>query len=405
MDRKNELLEELIKEIKSKEEFYAIKDQLFKRGIETLLNAEMTLHLGYPKNQKATERRANSRNGTTPKVVKTSEGEVQVDIPRDRSGDFDPITVPKHSRMSQQLEEVIMQLYAKGMSTHDISDHMYQVYGIQYTASAISTITNQLLEDISQWQNRPLESLYPVIWLDAIRYKVKQDSRIVNKAILVVIGLKMDGKKEVLGLWVYETESSAFWLEVLSELKARGVQDVLIVSSDNLKGLTEAIKAAFPNAVTQICIVHQIRNSLKHVSYKDRKALLMDLKRIYQAPGEQAAREALDHFKSMWNSKYGYAVKSWESNWENLTHFLNFPPEVRKIIYTTNVIESFNSMLRKFTRNKKQFPNNDSVLKSVWLAVQQISRKWTMQMKDWGLIINQLTILFPERVKQIQFFN
>ena len=365
----------------------------------------MTLHLGYPKNQKATERRANSRNGTTPKVVKTSEGEVLVDIPRDRSGDFDPITVPKHSRMSQQLEEVIMQLYAKGMSTHDISDHMYQVYGIQYTASAISTITNQLLEDISQWQNRPLESLYPVIWLDAIRYKVKQDSRIVNKAILVVIGLKMDGKKEVLGLWVYETESSAFWLEVLSELKARGVQDVLIVSSDNLKGLTEAIKAAFPNAVTQICIVHQIRNSLKHVSYKDRKALLMDLKRIYQAPGEQAAREALDHFKSMWNSKYGYAVKSWESNWENLTHFLNFPPEVRKIIYTTNVIESFNSMLRKFTRNKKQFPNNDSVLKSVWLAVQQISRKWTMQMKDWGLIINQLTILFPERVKQIQFFN
>ena len=209
----------------------------------------------------------------------------------------------------------------------------------------------------------------------------------------------------IIHLWVYETESSAFWLEVLSELKARGVQDVLIVSSDNLKGLTEAIKAAFPNAVTQICIVHQIRNSLKHVSYKDRKALLMDLKRIYQAPGEQAAREALDHFKSMWNSKYGYAVKSWESNWENLTHFLNFPPEVRKIIYTTNVIESFNSMLRKFTRNKKQFPNNDSVLKSVWLAVQQISRKWTMQMKDWGLIINQLTILFPERVKQIQFFN
>ena len=203
MDRKNELLEELIKEIKSKEEFYAIKDQLFKRGIETLLNAEMTLHLGYPKNQKATERRANSRNGTTPKVVKTSEGEVLVDIPRDRSGDFDPITVPKHSRMSQQLEEVIMQLYAKGMSTHDISDHMYQVYGIQYTASAISTITNQLLEDISQWQNRPLESLYPVIWLDAIRYKVKQDSRIVNKAILVVIGLKMDGKKEVLGLCGY----------------------------------------------------------------------------------------------------------------------------------------------------------------------------------------------------------
>jgi transposase-like protein len=301
--------------------------------------------------------------------------------------------------MSQQLEEVILQLYAKGMSTHDISDHMHEMYGVQYTASAISTITNQLLEDINQWQNRPLETLYPIVWLDAIRYKVKLDSRIVNKAVLVVIGLKMDGKKDVLGLWVYENESSAFWLEVLTELKVRGVEDILIVSSDNLKGLTGAITAAFPNAVTQICIVHQIRNSLKHVSYKDRKILLMDLKKIYQATNEEAAREAFEQFKSIWNAKYGYAVKSWEANWENLTHFLAFPTEIRKIIYTTNVIESFNSVLRKFTRNKKQFPHDDAVLKSVWLAVQQISKKWTMQTRNWGMIINQLTILFPDRVK------
>jgi transposase-like protein len=399
MDKKKQLLEELIKEIKTKEEFDAIKDQLFKRGIESLLNAEMTAHLGYPKHEKAEERRSNSRNGTTSKTLKTTEGELQVDVPRDRTGEFEPVTIPKHSRMNQQLEEVILQLYAKGMSTHDISDHMHQMYGIQYTASAISTITNQLLEDISQWQNRPLETLYPIVWLDAIRYKVKLDSRTVNKAILVVIGLKMDGKKDVLGLWVYENESSAFWLEVLNELKVRGVEDVLIVSSDNLKGLTEAITAAFPNAVTQICIVHQIRNSLKHVSYKDRKMLLMDLKKIYQATNEQAAREAFEQFKLTWNTKYGYAVKSWEANWENLTHFLGFPAEIRKIIYTTNVIESFNSLLRKFTRNKKQFPHDDAVLKSVWLAVQQISKKWTMQMRNWGMIINQLTILFPDRVK------
>ncbi|HEX5624972.1 MAG TPA: IS256 family transposase [Saprospiraceae bacterium] len=399
MDKKKQLLEELISEIKTKEEFDAIKDQLFKRGIESLLNAEMTAHLGYPKHEKAEERRSNSRNGSTSKIVKTTEGELQIDVPRDRSGAFDPVTIPKHSRMSQQLEEVIMQLYAKGMSTHDISDHMNQMYGIQYTASAISTITNQLLEDISQWQNRPLESIYSIVWLDAIRYKVKQDSRIVNKAILVVIGLKMDGKKDVLGLWVYENESSAFWLEVLNELKIRGVEDLLIVSSDNLKGLTEAITAAFPKAVTQICIVHQIRNSLKHVSYKDRKGLLADLKKIYQAPSEKAAREAFEQFKSVWIGKYGYAVKSWETNWENLTHFLGFPPEIRRIIYTTNVIESFNAVLRKFTRNKKQFPHDDAVLKSVWLAVQQISRKWTMTVSNWGMIINQLNILFPERLK------
>ena len=374
MDKKKQLLEDLIKEIKTKEEFDAIKDQLFKRGIESLLNAEMTAHLGYPKHEKADDRRSNSRNGTTSKTVKTTEGELQIDVPRDRSGEFEPVTIPKHSRMSQQLEDVILQLYAKGMSTHDISDHMQQSYGIQYTASAISTITNQLLEDISQWQNRALETLYPIVWLDAIRYKVKMDSRIVNKAILVVIGLKMDGKKDVLGLWVYENESSAFWLEVLNELRVRGVEDILIVSSDNLRGLTEAITAAFPKAVTQICIVHQIRNSLKHVSYKDRKVLLMDLKKIYQASNEEAAREAFELFKSAWNAKYGYAVKSWETNWENLTHFLGFSPEIRKIIYTTNVIESFNAVLRKFTRNKKQFPHDDAVLKSVWLAVQQISR-------------------------------
>lgn len=399
MDKKNHLLEELIKEIKTKEEFETIKDQLFKRGIESLLNAEMTAHLGYAKHEKATKRRSNARNGSTPKTIKTTEGELQIEVPRDRTGEFEPVTIPKHSRMSQQLEDVILQLYAKGMSTHDISDHMKEMYGVQYTASAISTITNQLLEDINQWQNRPLETMYPIVWLDAIRYKVKLDSRIVNKAILVVIGLKMDGKKDVLGLWVYENESSAFWLEVLTDLKMRGVEDILIVSSDNLKGLTGAITAAFPNAVTQICIVHQIRNSLKHVSYKDRKMLLQDLKKIYQATNEEAAREAFEQFKSIWNAKYGYAVKSWEANWENLTHFLAFPPEIRRIIYTTNVIESFNSVLRKYTRNKKQFPHDDAVLKSVWLAVQQISKKWTMQMRNWGMIINQLTIIFPDRVK------
>lgn len=399
MDKKQKLLEELLKQIDSKGDLEQMRELLLKQGIEKLLDAELTEQLGYPKHEKSPGKRKNSRNGKSAKRVKTSTGEINIDVPRDRKAEFDPVTVPKHSRISEELEGVIIHLYAKGMSTEDISDHMNQMYGVKYSSSSISTITNQLLDDIQQWQSRPLDSCYPIVWLDAIRYKVKKDNRIINKAILVVIGLRSDGYKETLGLWIYETESAAFWMEVLTDLKARGVEDILIVCSDNLKGLTEAISSSFPAAVTQICIVHQIRNSLKHVSWKDRKPLMVDLKSIYKAANRKEAEVALKAFKSKWSDKYGYAVKSWEANWENLTHFLEYPPEIRRIIYTTNVIESFNAVLRKFTKNRKMFPTDDAAIKSVWLAVQQISRKWTMKIRDWGLIINQLTILFPERFK------
>lgn len=398
-ERQTKLLEELLSGVKNQDEFEALFDSMRKKGIESLLSAELTQHLGYDKNQKSESRRPNTRNGTSPKTVKTKNGEFLIDAPRDRDGSFEPITLPKHKRISQKLEEVILHLYAKGMSTQDITDHMEEMYGVRYSNSAISSITNELLEDIRQWQDRPLDVVYPIVWLDAIRYKVKHENRVINKAILVAIGLKMDGKKEVLGLWVFRTESAAFWLEVLNDIKTRGVEDLLIVASDNLKGLTKAISSVFPLAITQICIVHQIRNSLKHVSWKDRKSLLVDLKKIYQASDDKAAQKALMSFKSIWDHKYGYITKSWEQNWDNLTHFLAFPQEIRKIIYTTNVIESFNAVLRKFTKNKKVFPHDDAVLKSVWLAVQQISRKWTMRIRDWGLIINQLTILFPDRIK------
>ena len=393
------LIQQLLSDVKSREDFDFLTEELKKRGIESLLRGELTEHLGYQKNEKSGSRRSNTRNGTTPKTIKTARGEFLIDTPRDRDGSFDPVTVPKHKRISRKLEEVILHLYAKGMSTADITDHMEEMYGVRYSSSAISSITNQLLSDVEQWQARPLESMYPIVWLDAIRYKVKHENRIINKAILVVIGLKMDGKKEVLGLWVYQTEAAAFWLEVLNDLKSRGVEDLLIVSSDNLKGLTEAINSVFPLAVTQICIVHQIRNSLKHVSFKDRKALLADLKKIYQATNVKSAQAALKQFKSIWDHKYGYITKSWEKNWDNLTHFLAFPQEIRKIIYTTNVIESFNALMRKFTKNRKVFPHDDAVLKSVWMAVQQITRKWTMKIRDWGMILNQLTILFPDRIK------
>ena len=396
-DKQIKLIEELLSTVNSQAEFDALFDSMKKRGIESLLRAELTEHLGYDKNVKSTHRRENTRNGTSAKTVKTANGEFLIDVPRDRDGSFDPVTVPKHKRISQKLEDVILHLYAKGMSTQDITDHMEELYGVRYSNSAISSITNQLLEDIKQWQGRVLDPVYPIVWLDAIRYKVKHENRIINKAILIVIGLKSDGKKEVLGLWVYQTESAAFWLEVLNDVKARGVEDIFIVASDNLKGLTKAITSVFPLAITQICIVHQIRNSLKHVSWKDRKKLLADLKKIYQASNDQGAKIALDEFKSKWDDKYAYITKSWERNWDNLTHFLAFPQEIRKIIYTTNVIESFNAVLRKFTKNKKVFPHDDAVLKSVWLAVQQVTKKWTMRIRDWGLIVNQLSILFPDR--------
>lgn len=398
MEQTKKMLDDLIGSIKTPEEFYELQDALKKRGIEALLNAELTEHLGYEKHQKAVTKRANSRNGSSVKAVKTSQGEIEVNIPRDRDSSFEPVLIPKHRRISEDLEQVILHLYAKGMSTEDISDHMKRIYGVAYSASAISTITNHLMADIDQWHQRPLEKIYPVVWLDAIRYKIKQDNRVQSKAILLAIGLKLDGKKEVLGLWVYQTESAAFWMEVLNDIKMRGTEDLFIVSSDNLPGLTDAIASVYPNAVTQICIVHQIRNSLKHVSWKDRKTLAADLKEIYQSINESAALKAFESFKNKWMAKYGYAVKSWEKNWENLTHFLSFPIEIRKIIYTTNVIESFNAVLRKFTKNKKVFPNDSAAIKSVWLATNQISQKWTMPIRDWGLIINQFSILFPNRL-------
>jgi putative transposase len=398
MEQTNKMLDDLIKSIKTPEEFYQLQDALKKRGIEALLNAEMTEHLGYEKHQKSVIKRSNSRNGTSVKAIKTAQGELEINVPRDRDSSFEPVLIPKHRRISKDLEQVILHLYAKGMSTEDISDYMERIYGVAYSASAISTITNHLMSDIDQWHQRPLEKVYPIVWLDAIRYKIKQDSRVLSKAILLAIGLRLDGRKEVLGLWVYQTESAAFWMEVLNDMKMRGTEDLFIVSSDNLPGLTDAIASVYPHAVTQICIVHQIRNSLKHVSWKDRKQLAEDLKQIYQSINDTAALIAFESFKTKWMSKYGYAVKSWEKNWENLTHFLSFPLEIRKIIYTTNMIESFNAVLRKFTKNKKVFPTDDAAIKSVWLATHQISEKWTMPIRDWGLIVNQLSILFPSRL-------
>lgn len=392
----SKLLEELIGKIKNKEEFELVREQLFKRGVEALLNAELTAHLGHFKGD--TPNSGNIRNGYSEKTLKTAQGKQRIKVPRDRQATFDPIIVPKHQTMSQELEDCIQLLYAKGMSNSDIIDFVENTYGVQYSTSQVSLITNQLLADIKEWQNRPLEDQYAMLWIDAIHYKIRQEGKVISKACMLVLGINMEGKQDILSMNIVEQESATSWMSILTQLKSRGVQDVLFLCSDNLTGLEKSIEAVYPQSIRQICIVHQIRNSLKFVSYKDRKAIIKDIKAIYQADNEQMAREGFEKFKSKWGHKYQLAVNSWENNWANLTAFLHYPIEIRKLIYTTNIIESFNASLRKYTRNKKVFPNDDAALKSIYLAAQQIQKKWKKSRIGWSQVYNQLYIHFENRI-------
>lgn len=389
-------LEALIGKISNKEDFYAVRDQLLKRGIESLLKGEMTAHLGYEKGDPATE--GNQRNGFSEKTIKTQQGEQRIKIPRDRKATFDPVIVPKHQSISQELEDCIQLLYAKGMSNSDIIDFIENTYGVEYSTSQVSIITNQLLEDIQEWQNRPLEDIYPIIWIDAIHYKIRQEGKVISKACMIVLGVNVEGQQDILSMTIVETETASSWMVILDDLRNRGVRDIFFLCSDNLPGLDKAIEAIYPNSIRQICIVHQIRNSLKYVSYKDRKKVMSDIKGIYKADNEQLALEALDSFKEKWDFKYHSAVQSWERNWDNLTVFLHYPKEIRKLIYTTNIIESFNASLRKYTKNKKVFPNDNAALKSIYLAAQNIRKKWKKTRFNWAQIYNQLYICFPDRL-------
>lgn len=395
-DKTKELLDSLINQISSKAEFDSIKSELFKRGVETLLKAEMTAHLGYPLGE--SPKSDNIRNGYSSKNVKTAHGDKRIAIPRDREGTFDPVTVPKHKSMIEELEDCIILLYGKGMSNQDIVEFMEATYGVKYSTSQISTITNQLLADIKEWQNRPLEDQYAVIWIDAIHYKIRQDGKVISKACMVVLGIDMSGFQDILGLKIVENESASAWMTILDDTRSRGVKDVLFICSDNLKGLTKAVEATFPNSIHQICIVHQIRNSLKFVSYKDRRSIIKDIKLIYQSNNEEMAKAAFEKFKEKWSAKYLPAVKSWEENWEHLTAFLAFPQEIRKLIYTTNIIESFNASLRKHTKNKRVFPTDNAALKSIYLAAQHIKSRWQKSRSGWPKIYNQLMINFESRI-------
>lgn len=396
--KKEELFtDEFLKQFKTGDELNSFLKQLQKRGIEKMLEGELDSHLGYNKHQQTIE--SNARNGFTPKKVRTSFGESQIQVPRDRDASFNPMLVPKRGNMIDGIENVIVSLYAKGMSNSDIEEQIREVYNFEVSTSTISRITDKITNDIVAWQNRPLEPVYLIVWMDGIVFKVRENSKVIHKTIYIAVGLRRDGQKEVLGLWLGKNESAAFWMSVLTDLKARGVEDMLITATDNLNGFTDTIKTVFPESKTQICVVHQIRNAARYVVWKEKKEFTRDMKNIYNAPTKSAAEAALEDFSNKWSTKYLYAVKSWKDNWEELTVFFEFPVEIRKIIYTTNLIENLNGKIRKYTKNKLSFPTDEAVMKSVYLSVREATKKWSMPIRNWGIILNQFLIIYEKRVR------
>jgi transposase-like protein len=396
--KKDDLLnDDFLKQFKTGDELTGFLKELHKRGIEKMLEGELDGHLDYEKHQKSTG--SNARNGYSKKRVKTTFGESEILVPRDREASFNPMIVPKRGNMVDGIENVIVSLYAKGMSNSDIEEQIREVYNFNISTSTISRITEKVSEDIIAWQNRPLEPVYLIVWMDGIVFKVRENSKVINKTVYIAIGLRRDGKKEVLGLWLGKNESAAFWMSVMTDLKARGTEDILITATDNLNGFTDTIKNVFPESKTQICVVHQIRNACRYVVWKDKKAFTADMKHIYNAPNQEAAKMALEDFAQKWESKYSYAIKSWRNNWEELTVFFEFPLEIRKIIYTTNLIENLNGKIRKYTKNKLSFPTDEAVMKSVYLAVREATKKWSMPIRNWGIILNQFLTIYEKRVR------
>ncbi|MDF2487092.1 MAG: mutator family transposase [Herbinix sp.] len=375
----------------------ALKD-LFAETIQEMLEAELDTQLGYEKHDVQAKGTSNSRNGKSKKTVISEYGQQEIDVPRDRLSEFEPLVVKKHQKNVTGIEDQIIALYAKGVSTREIQDHLHQLYGIEVSPTLISNVTNKIVPLIKEWQNRPLQSVYAVVYLDAIHFKVKQDGAIINKAAYMVIGIDLDGNKDVLGMWIGENETSKFWLSVLNDLKNRGVQDILIICVDNLSGFSQAIAACYPKTEIQKCIIHQIRNSTRYVSYKDLKKVTADLKPIYKAATEEGALLELDRFEEVWGTKYPLIIRSWRQNWEELSTFFKYPPEIRKLIYTTNMIESYHRQIRKVTKGKSIFPTDEALLKMLYLATMDVTRKWTGRVQNWGQMLLHLSVLFPDRI-------
>jgi transposase-like protein len=398
--REKSLMRQLIEErgIKDIAGVQALVKELTAGLIQEAMDAELDEELGYSKYDYKNKQTDNSRNGSYKKTVSSSQGDVELTVPRDRNGEYEPQIVKKHQMDISAIEDKIIFLYSQGTSTRDIERTMQEMYGIEVDATRVSKITDKLLPMIREWQNRPLESVYAMVLLDAIHYKVREEGVVVKKAVYIAIGTDLEGKKDVLGLWVGATESSKYWLGVLNGLKNRGVQDILVVSVDGLTGFSEAIAVAYPQTEVQRCIIHQIRSSTRYVSYKDVKAFTTALKPIYKAPTEESALEALGELERIWGTKYPAAIRSWREHWDELSTMFKYPEQIRRIIYTTNAIENFNRQLRKVTKTKSAFVSDDALLKQLYLVTMHVTDKWTMPIKDWGSILMHLMIYFGDRV-------
>jgi putative transposase len=384
------------KNIKTQDDLKEFQQMLTKITVEAALNAEMDDHLGYIKHEPSDAN--NARNGYSSKTIQTEEGQFELSTPRDRGGSFNPRLVKKHQRRFTAMDDKIIFLYAQGMSTREIVITFKEMYGADVSASLISKVTNAVIDQVVEWQSRPLDSIYPIVYLDCIVVKIRQDKRVINKAVYLALGVNMEGHKELLGMWLSENEGAKFWLNVLTELQNRGVKDILIACVDGLKGFPDAINTAFPDTQIQLCIVHMVRNSIKYVPWKDYKPVTADLKLIYQAVTEEEAMLALECFSERWDAKYPQISRSWRAHWENLNTLFNYPEDIRKAIYTTNAIESLNSVIRKAIKKRKLFPSDDSAKKVIYLAIQQAAKKWTMPIRNWKLALNRFMIEFEDRL-------
>jgi putative transposase len=371
---------------------------LIKELVEAALEAEIESHIA----NEVLEGKRNRRNGYNRKTVKSTSGEFELATPRDREGRFEPQIVKKHqTTISDEIEEKILSMYALGMSYKDIKSHIEEIYQISVSSATINAITDKIIPKIKEWQNRPLESIYPFVFMDAIHYKIKEDGKYVNKAVYTILGINIRGKKEILGLYLSESEGANFWLQVLTDLNNRGVNDILIASVDGLQGFPEAINSIFPKTEIQLCIIHQVRNSLKYVASKNKKEFMKDLKKVYQAVNKEQAEMELDNLENKWGDKYSIVIKSWRNKWDNLSNYFKYPQDIRKVIYTTNIIESVHRQFRKLTKTKGAFPNENSLLKLLYIGIQNAQKKWTIPIKNWNLIFSQLAIFFEGRIESV----
>jgi putative transposase len=396
-----ELLDELLKDYQKPEDLLGqdgLLQQLTKALVERALDGELTHHLGYEKHDSAGDNSGNSRNGTTPKTMRGKRGKVQIDVPRDRNSEFEPQLVKKGQTRFDGLDENIISLYARGMTQREIQGHLEEIYGVDISPSLISTVTDAVLDEVRSWQARPLDAVYPILYLDALQVKVKSQGRVMNKAIYLAFGVSLQGLKEVLGMWAAESEGAKFWMQIVTELKTRGVTDIFIACVDGLKGFPEAIEAIYPQTQVQLCMVHLVRHSLSYVSHKDRKAVADGLKEVYQAATVEEAERQLSQFEETWAVTYPVIARSWRSNWARVVPMFSYPPEIRRAVYTTNTIESLNMTLRKVSKNRSLFPNDEAVFKLMYLALKNISKRWTMPIKNWSGAMNQFAILFEGRV-------